>query len=294
MEMDCKKNIKEDICRDDFKNNILKDIIMRFDYSKITDIELQKVIDEISPWLKDKGYSTRNIERNTEINFQIEDPDVVMVQGLKVMNSEVKDVYVFKKYKNEESCIKLKISNTFAFIEIKESEYVNFFEYQDILLEVLGKISSRSSFYKSIRFGLRKVNKVIIKEYDRIENYFEKEYFPTTKRFTKNNKRIMQLKECYTEKEYNINSSRSIIVGNYLEKEAYQIILDTDIYMYEEDNINTLIEDKAKIKDMNEILFNIFKEALTVEFINELQKEKFDNKDEIIGVESNGTVYNTN
>lgn len=83
-----------------------------------------------------------------------------------------------------------------------------------------------------------------------------------------------------------MNFSRSIIHGEFDQKDAYRVILDSDIYLLETDLVNDLINRPENMIPMNQLLFDLYKKVLTEEFIKKLQKDTFEDLD-IQGVEKN-------
>ena len=70
------------------------------------------------------------------------------------------------------------------------------------------------------------------------------------------------------------------------------------MYLIDSQSIKELMENKEKIMQMNDWLFELYKDAVTETFLNQLIDGSFD-KDMIIGVEANGedavgyTIQNT-
>ena len=77
-----------------------------------------------------------------------------------------------------------------------------------------------------------------------------------------------------------------VIMGEYDGKAACQVVLDTDIYITDAENIEELFTGNTEIVEMNDKLFELYKEALTDVFIKNLTKINY-NDNNIIGVESN-------
>ena len=49
--------MKKDVNREHLKNNFLKNIIVRFDYTGIAEVELDTIIAEVKPIFKSAGYT---------------------------------------------------------------------------------------------------------------------------------------------------------------------------------------------------------------------------------------------
>lgn len=274
---------KQSLARSDLKHNFLKTIIIRFDFNGISEVELDSTITEIKPLLYSKGYDRLSIELATEMDFQLGDPERAEMEGLPIQGVRRQRVYVFK---NQIEGIQLKISPVFAFIFIEKTHYIDFKDYSKTLVDVVRIIRDRIPFFNTDRFGLRKINQCIFTDPNIINDYFEPEFFKLFKFSIGDSSKLTSSKDCFIHNDYNVNSIRTIIHGEWEEKEAYQVVLDSDVYLLETDIVNELIDSPDKMNPMNELLFDLYKAVLTDDFIRKLQGETFSDT-EIIGVECN-------
>ena len=274
---------KQSLARSDLKHNFLKTIIIRFDFNGISEVELDSTITEIKPLLYSKGYDRLSIELATEMDFQLGDPERAEMEGLPIQGVRRQRVYVFK---NQIEGIQLKISPVFEFIFIEKTHYIDFKDYSKTLVDVVRIIRDRIPFFNTDRFGLRKINQCIFTDPNIINDYFEPEFFKLFKFSIGDSSKLTSSKDCFIHNDYNVNSIRTIIHGEWEEKEAYQVVLDSDVYLLETDIVNELIDSPDKMNPMNELLFDLYKAVLTDDFIRKLQGETFSDT-EIIGVECN-------
>ena len=274
---------RESLTRADLKHNFLKTIIIRFDYSGISEPELEGVISKIKPVLFEKGYYRLSIELATEMDFQLDDPERVEMEGLPVQGVRRQKVYVFK---NQNEGIQLKLSPVFAFILIEKTKYIRFTDYSGTLLDVVNIIKGEIPFFNPTRFGLRKINQCIINDAKLINTYFEPAYFRLFSINADDFSKISEAKDCIIHQNYNINFTRTIVHGELDGKDAFQLVLDSDIYLLETDGVHALLNDPQMLNPMNELLFDIYKMVLTEQFIGKLQMDCFTDK-EIKGVERN-------
>ena len=279
---------KKSIGRDALKYNFLKKIIIRFDYDGMDDTELDQVISSISLELKEHGYTNRTVETAREMQIQLDDPEsgnYGEVYGKKVREQKV---FVFR---NGNPQVKLGISSSSACINIEETKYVDCLTYCDVLWKVMKIISESEKvpFFQFKRFGLRKINQCILKDINCLNDYFEPSHYHIFRFQNMDNikEKIMQIRESLEIDDYNINLNRMLIRGEVRGQEAYQVNYDADIYLLDEESIEELIQNKDKIAKMNDWLFELYKDAVTKTFLNQLIDGTFDS-DMIIGVEANG------
>ena len=97
----------------------------------------------------------------------------------------------------------------------------------------------------------------------------------------KNEKSLMvkQTIESFKYKDYKINElgniSKGIITNPNGEKfDAYQVVLDIDVYNDKD------IKEKINLEEMNNIVFEVYKSALNINFLENLKKENYE--DEVI------------
>lgn len=274
---------KNEIKRENFKNNFLKNIIVRFDYTGIAEVELDKIIAKVKSIFKEDGYDKLNEGYLTEMDFQFQDPESVEAEGLPIKEIRKKKAYVFT---NSQKGIECKLSTQFVLVSIYSQKYISFAEYSQTLMNVIRMIKSNVEFLRCFRFGIRKINKCIIKNIEDLNQYFEVEFFKIYGLNRKFEPKLFESKDCFKDEKYNVNLTRMVIMGEYENDVAYQVVLDSDIYITENDNISNLFNNNDEITIMNEKLFELYKEALTEYFITELGKENFSDE-HIIGVEPN-------
>lgn len=275
--------MKSNITREHFKNNFLKNVIIRFDYIGITETELDAVLTKIKPVLKEHGYDRLRNEYTTELDFQLQDPEALEVTSIPVREVRQQKVYVFT---NDNRGMEFRISSLFAFISVNSQKYIPFSEYSETLIEVMNILKQDVSFFSGTRFGIRKINQCIMKDISHINDYFEPKYFQIFDSGKGGLSKIHEAKDCFSELTHNVNLIRTIVAGEYDNDVAHQVILDTDIYVVGYDRINELISNYDIVNQMNEELFNFYKDALTDEFIVNLGKDVFEDCN-IIGVEKN-------
>ena len=279
---------KSSIDREVLRYNFLKKIIIRFDYDGMDDTELDQVISGISLELKKHGYTSRTVETKKEVQFEFNDPEGENYAELYGRKVQEQKVFVFH---NENPQVKLAISSSDACISIEETRYVDCLTYCNVLWKVMIIIyeSEKVPFFHFKRFGLRKINQCLLKDIKRLNEYFEPSHYHI---FSFRNEdvikeKVMQIRDSLEIADYNVNLIRTLIRGELRGQEAYQVNYDADIYLIDSESIVELIRNKEKIAEMNNWLFELYKDAVTEKFLNQLIDGSFD-RETIIGVDANG------
>ena len=279
---------KEDIARESLKYNFLRRIIIRFDYEGMNDIELDKVLPDISVELRKHNYRNRTDEKAREVEIRFDDPEKAEYDDICQKNVREQRVIVFH---NENPQVKLKMSTTSACISIEKTKYVDCLTYCGILWQVMQIVMNSSEkvpFFSLKRFGLRKINQCFLKDIQLLNEYFEPAHFRVFRLpediVTAN--KVMQLKDSFECGEYNVNLVRTIIKGEIQGEKAYQLNYDADIYLMDEEHIEELLREEKTINQMNKILFDLYKDAVTEKFLNQLIDGTFE-QNVILGVDAN-------
>lgn len=273
---------RNEIKRSDFKYNFLKNIIFRCDFIGIEERELDKAIEDISYYLRNEGYIKRRVEYRRGFELEVNDPVLLGQQMPDIRSVPDEKRYVFEK---EDSAVKISIAISHAVVSIDKTKYVDCLSYCNVLLEVLNYLKKASVYFELKRMGLRKINKCLLRDLDKINTYFNVQYFPLIKYPNESITKTKEIKEsCSLKNGYDVNIGKFIIPGILNNEEVFQIVLDSDIYI---NNIDEKIyENKNIAVKMNDVLFDFYKNMITEEFSNALIYGNF-NTDEIIGVESN-------
>ena len=241
------------------------------------------IIAKVKPIFKTDGYDKLNEEYLTEMDFQLQDPEIIETDGLPVKEIRKKRAHVFI---NDEKGIECKLSTQFTFVSIQSQKYIPFSEYSKTIMNVMTTLKKEVDFLSCTRFGIRKVNQCIIRNINSINEYFDKKFFRIYGLDNGNIPKLFENKDCFVAGKYNVNLMRMAIMGEYDDEVAYQIVLDSDIYITKSEDINELFNGDTEITTMNEELFSLYKEALTETFIEKLGKEDYRDSN-IIGIEHN-------
>lgn len=267
--------VKSDINRADIKYNFLKKIIIRFDFQGMDESELDSIISEIGIYLRkeENGYISKNIEISRKMDFDVDDPELIEKEGLFAKNVREQKVYVFK---NRDPQVEFQISSTFAVISIDKTKYVDCLQYCKTLIYIMKIVMEKIPYFYCLRFGLRKINQCFLFDINTINNYFEKSHYQIY-RFGKNSriKTVEHTDHMFIE-NYNLNLTRTIVHGKMEEKDAYQINLDADLYLLGDEEVKRIIQNQSCVKNMNDILFELYRDSITEEFLQQLMDGTFD------------------
>lgn len=267
--------LKQDIKRGNINYNFLKNIIIRFDFQGMDESELEAVLSEISPYLKEDkvGYISKNKQISKEWDIDIDDPENIENEGLSLRNVREQNIYVFQ---NRDPQVSLKISSTFAVISIKKTKYVDCIQYCDTLNHIMRIVQEKVPYFNCTRFGLRKINQCYLLDINKLNEYFEEKHFKLFSFGDNSSTKVRQVKDNMFIKEYNLNFTRSIIQGEIEGKEAHQINIDADIYLLGDENNKKIISGEKQISEMNNILFELYKDSVTEKFLQQLIDGQFD------------------
>lgn len=264
--------------RNGLKNNFLKTLIFRVDFSGMMDVDVEDFIKVIRPQLINAGYITLQEEYGISDN-------ILNLDNIQT-NNETAKVYVF----NSSTGKQIKISKTFIIFEINmEQNKTLFSNYVPLISYTLNELK-KLQYVKFYKIGLKKVNVCILLNKKILNNYFKNNVLY---RFREDSP-ITQVADEFLLRGYKVNYNRRFQEGKITDdsgdKPGYQIILVIDSFLegYEILGEKITITDVSEIlKELNNIIFEIYISSLTNKFISELSKDNyFDNN--MKGVIKNG------
>lgn len=274
-----------EIKRTELKKNFLKNIIMKIDLIGVLPNEVYGVVESVKNTLKQSGFERFQQKLGKDINFEITGLNGENEKLLeKTLKNETFDIYNFV---DENRGISIEISNRFITISIKSTKYIKFSEYLNYLLVIYDKFKETIKFASIGRLGLRKINSCLITEKTKINELFNKKYFNITDISSENSNVFSNQKYLIINGDKKINFATNIQEGLRGVEKIYQIVLDNDIYI---ENLSSEIgssELRDQVLNMNNIIFDIFIQALTVEFVEILKSDDECYLEYLIGVENN-------
>ncbi len=271
-----------DIERASLKNNFLKDIIFRLDFTGVIEPELFKVVESLKDQFKDKGFN-RLIERyqdNVSLSFNLD-----TLQKEEAPNKSIQKIKIYS-FLNEDKGIAIDISPIFACVNINSSSYTRFEDYGSLLFLVYETFSKLVNFFSVNRIGLRKINACALSNLDFLNNYFNEKLFSLYDSIDDVKNINSEKLSIFEKDQFLVRLGTFIHQGKILDKQIYQITIDTDVYLSDIQKIKNLLADYNNLVKMNELIFDIYISALTTSFINELQDDEF-NDDKLQGINKN-------
>ncbi len=269
---------KDNINREHLQDNIMKHIIFRFDYQGMIDST-----DFVKKFHKYFNGQFLSYSKNThnQVDLLLNNiEDISNTLSIPVNEISKQDIHVFSNNTFGTDKLTLNISVYNTILNIECANYKNIDPYLDFINRYISFLFEQESYINLKRFGLRKIGSNIYDDFNSIHRDLEKEYF--------------SFKESYFEKyslfrsriedvlilessKLKINYIRHIDTGNIVNNEtseltkAFQVFLDLDAYLDEEalqfnkykENLPSLITNIN-----NDILFNLFKNSVTTEFLN--------------------------
>lgn len=164
---------REGINRSSFKHNFLKQIIIRLDFQGILQAEMEKVLLQVKPYLKEKGFNRYEQQINNEVDLDI-NPN-----GIFNAVNAVKDIrnIVIHSFVNDNNGYIVDLSIKHICIKVNAAKYVPFEEYSSIFMDISNVYETTIDFFTIKRFGLRKINFCFVKDIKCINKYFNRRYF---------------------------------------------------------------------------------------------------------------------
>jgi len=268
--------------RNAFKNNILKQVIMRLDFQGVLPTEMENVLIPVKSFLKENGF-TRYDKR---IENELEIPMGMIQPNLEISGPNIKSIEVHS-FTDENKGYSIDLSVNFICLKVNETKYIPFDEYADVFMGISKIYNNNIDFFTVKRFGLRKINFCFLKQLNKLNKYFSTEYYNYNKLYDNTNNLVSERKETFGVDNFKVNLLHGISQGQLDRDVIYKVVLDADIYIDEQEYIKKLIFDDGNIYVLNNKLFDIYIDAITEEFAELLKKDDFDFSSEIIGVERN-------
>lgn len=264
---------KQSVKRADLKANILAKVTLRIDFTRVLDVT--NFINDVQQNLG-KEFEYREGLLN-EVELTINDPDPVSNEIIlkKSINKEI--VY---RFLDERKKVEISISRFFISFDIRCNSTYCFGNYIDKFSEIIAMLEARYELINIVRLGLRKVNIVICPDIEAVYACFNRNLYLNYSPHS-GESRLSLLKsqwaDYFTLDGYGFNLIKQITPGimkDYSdEKEVLQVVLDIDGYLKDE----LLLEKPVSAKNVKEIIidinnniFNVFKDHITEAFIVEL------------------------
>lgn len=268
-----------DDLRHSMKHNLLRNVLIRLDYTGITNID--NWVEKFQPVMKDWfSIYSRGVQNNMKANLtSIED----IAENLSIPIDEIRKetIHEFTGWLKDDNNVTMSISPYFMTINIRCINYTLIDAFLDLTSLFLKDMYKNNPYFNIHRIGIRKVNgkafdtmKEVLAIY-RKELFFgaevdEEESLPIGREYTYR----------YVLKDFSlkVNYSRQYRLYNSIQGlQKHQVLLDIDTYIDKsciDKNKYNLIEDSDKIlKTINERQFKIFMESVQESYIHNTQSK---------------------
>ena len=258
---------KDDITREHFRSPLLKNVVIRIDYSEITNFEglIQTMLPFLKSYFVERGkYTTNNINvtisekelANERVPISVLPPNEVY----RFTSSNIMPVQV----------VALDVANTFACLIIDcDENYEKIDRYIELVSEVMAKIMEYDAYTTIKRIAIRKIDS---KFFDSLEA--AKQVFSNVEQPGANHPGMDTYQYRITSFMLNqatgtqVNLSRTY---NITDDGKYQVDLDIDGYIGIDkflQQINNQESVSQTLFSINELLFEFFKQNVTELFLN--------------------------
>ena len=264
------------------KKNILRNILFRVDYKGI--VNINDFLSVIKGRLLEPYFREYNNSFNNNVNIDlsgtsIEDVSKMLSLPVKEVSQQEIHIYSRSRFTNGDvpttDEVELRISKYFITLEIKcKGEYKNIDPYLQYFSELINHLLGYSSYTRFKRIGLRKIASQLFKRREDMYAVFDpgkygdvidQSFLPLEFNRIDN---IQKLEQPYIYNYRRSLKSVQIVNKETGEKEdGYLALIDLDGYISEERINETFTIDRCLI-EINDVLFDLFKNAVTEDFLN--------------------------
>ena len=268
-----------DDIRHSMKHNLLRNVLIRLDYTGITNID--NWVEKFQPVMKDWfSIYSRGVQNNMKANLtSIED----IAENLSIPIDEIRKetIHEFTGWLKDDNNVTMSISPYFMTINIRCNNYTLIDAFLDLTSLFLKNMYKNNPYFNIHRIGIRKVNGKAFDTMEEVLAIYRKELFfgaevdeeeslPIGREYTYR----------YVLRDFSlkVNYSRQYRLYNSIQGlQKHQVLLDIDTYIdkscIDKHNYN-LMEDSDKIlKKINERQFKIFMESVQGSYIHNTQSK---------------------
>lgn len=268
--------------RANLRHNFLKNIILRLDFEKVPETFNGEFLLKMKEFLLEKGFDRYEEKNANQINIElrkITNNNSDSVSG----NINSHKVYEFI---NNDNGYTVQLSTTCIIMNINSIRYEPFEKYSDLLVQIYSKFQENFAFFTPKRFGVRKINVCILDSISKIDHCFNNSLFNLYNNVTGVFNLASSKRFFFMKNNLKVNLNCDVRHGKHETADLYRIVLDIDTYTDVTADINSQLAMDEPCKDMNELIFDVYKTSLTKEFYDCLCQDEF-TLDGVIGVEEN-------
>lgn len=280
---------KAEIKRTDLKQNFLTTGIIRLDYSGI--ISIEDKIEALSKYLLESGYTELNEGYIDNLSIKLSDP--AKIETYRSISTEEFTRNKSYKFHNPSNRNVIEITKFFITLTINYEFYIIFDNYVSLFVKLVNELSSKQDFIKPLRIGSRKIATLFIRDYEYIHDYFEPYYFinPFKNSNIPTDKPVLVLHNTIDTFEVNktlVNITSNVLKGikkiNDEDQKVYRVIFDIDCYSNGESVVNIIKNEgiSERLTEFNELNFELYKNAVKLQFLNKLMSTDTFSDDNII------------
>lgn len=266
--------------REDLKYNFLKAVIVRIDFQGVFETEVDRIIPEIKPLLMEKGFTGYKTKRLDEIRIDILEKDAVEAKAEKKSNLMIHSFVNASGYT-------LDICKDFICLNLNSTSYVPFDEYGSLMMDVANVYKEKIDFCSFKRIGIRKINICMAEDKKKISSFFSDKYFGYYDSVEGAETLTSRRRDTFKIDPYKVNLACNIDQGTAEKKKLYKVTLDIDIYLDDKRILELPDFNSGIMKQMNDVLFDVFISTLTDDFITALSGDDAHVFSDLIGVEPN-------
>ncbi len=266
---------KEIYTRDNFRSSLLKQIIIRTDYSSLTDLNGFIMKLKSLKWFQHLFVGYHLVKANN-FNLQI-NPKVIEERFIPLEVNETNNIHRFFDCKIEPAQnLFMDITSTFICFTIECNEsYRNIDAYIDTMVQIVTALKEYDSYVQTTRLAIRKIDG---KDFSSLEKAYQT--FEVMEALGENvMDNIIPLKKSYTDSFISEDAGIKVNFTRGLERFTHQdgtqiirCILDMDGYIdsslinledIKSDDLKSLFKEK-----INDELFKLFKASVTETFLS--------------------------
>lgn len=261
--------------RHSLTHNQLKNVLIRIDYTGITNID--NWVEAFKP--KMTGYFSaynRGVQNNARVNLT-NLKEIADTLSIPIEEIRKETIHEFSGWKLDENTVTMSISPFFMTINIRCNNYKVIDPFLDVTSLFLQEMYEREAYFDVHRVGIRKVDGGTFDSIDDIFMVYKKELFfgqevdavnsvPLNREYT--------YRYCLKDSSMKVNYSRQYRLLDILNVgKKHQVLLDIDTYI-DKYNMNECHYDlkescKAVLEKINNHQFELFAESVNEDYINQ-------------------------
>lgn len=268
-----------DDLRHSMKHNLLRNVLIRLDYTGITNID--NWVEKFQPVMKNWfSIYSRGVQNNMKANLtSIED----IAENLSIPIDEIRKetIHEFTGWLKDGNNVTMSISPYFMTINIRCNNYTLIDAFLDLTSLFLKNMYKNNPYFNIHRIGIRKVNGKAFDTMEEVLAIYRKELFFGAE---VDEEESLPIGREYTYRyvlqdfSLKVNYSRQYRLYNSIQgSQKHQVLLDIDTYIDKsciDRKKYNLIEDSDKIlKTINERQFKIFMESVQESYIHNTQSK---------------------